>query len=136
MKLCLLDTDILSEVMRGRNQDVVAKAELYLQSHGQFAISAFTQYEVVRGLRWRKATVKLAEFLRLCEAMTVYPITADILDRAADLWAGGAALGKPKMDADLLIAATALVRGRELVTGNLTHFDWIEGLVVTNWRKP
>ena len=136
MNLCLLDTDILSEVMRGRNQDVVAKADLYLQSHGQFAISAFTRYEVVRGLRWRKASIKLEEFLRLCEAMTVYPITAEILDRAADLWANGAALGKPKMDADLLIAATAFVHGRDLVTGNLAHFDWIEGLVVSNWRMP
>jgi tRNA(fMet)-specific endonuclease VapC len=136
MNPCLLDTDILSEVMRGRNQDVVAKADLYLQSHGQFAISAFTQYEVVRGLRWRKASIKLAEFLRLCDAMTVYPITADILDRAADLWASGAALGKPKMDADLVIAATALVNGRELVTGNLAHFEWIEGLVLSSWRKP
>lgn len=136
MNLCLLDTDILSEVMRGRNREVIAKADLYLQSHGQFAISAFTQYEVVRGLRWRKATVKLAEFLGLCEAMTIYPITADILDRAAVLWANGAALGKPKMDADLLIAATALVNGRELVTGNLAHFEWIEGLVASSWRTP
>ena len=79
--------------------------------------------------------MKLAAFEQLCQAMTIYPVTADILDRAADLWADGAAQGKPKMDADVIIAATALVHGRELVTGNVPHFDWINGLTVSSWRE-
>lgn len=131
----LLDTDILSDILRGRNQDVADAADAYLKVHGQFAISAFTQYEIVRGFRWRKATVKLAAFEQLSKAMMIYPITSAVLDRAADLWADGATQGKPKMDADLLIAATALAHGLELVTGNLPHFKWINGLTVSNWRK-
>ncbi len=135
MDPCLLDTDILSEVLRGRNQDVTDAADAYLKVHGQFSISAFTQYEVVRGFRWRKATAKLAAFEQLCQAMTIYPVTANVLDGAADLWADDATHGKPKMDADLIIAATALVHGRELITGNLPHFDWISSLTVSSWRK-
>lgn len=66
--------------------------------------------------------------------MTIYPVAADVLDRAADLWADAATQGKPRMDADLLIAATALVHDYDLVTGNVTHFDWINGLTVSNWQ--
>jgi predicted nucleic acid-binding protein len=131
----LLDTDILSDILRGRNQVVVDAADAYLKTHGQFAISAFTRYEIVRGLRWRNATARLVAFEQLSHSMTIHPITADVLDRAADLWAEGATQGKPKMDADLLIAATALVHGLELVTDNLPHFDWISGLAVSSWRK-
>jgi len=135
MEPCLLDTDILSEIFKGRNQDITDNANAYLKVHGGFAISAFTQYEVVRGLRWLKATTKLVAFERLCQAMTIYPVSVDVLDRAADLWADGATQGKPKMDADIIIAATALVHGRELVTGNIAHFDWISGLTISSWRK-
>jgi tRNA(fMet)-specific endonuclease VapC len=135
MDPCLLDTDILSEVLRGHSQDITDNADAYLKVHGGFAISAFTRFEVVRGFRWRKATAKLAAFEQLCKAMTIYPVTADVLDRAADLWADGATQGKPKTDADLIIAATALVHGLGLVTGNVGHFDWINGLTVLSWRK-
>jgi len=55
--------------------------------------------------------------------MTIYPVTADILDRAAALWADGATQGKPKTDADIIIAAMALVHQRALVTGNTSQFD-------------
>jgi len=99
MNPCLLDTDILSEVLRGRDQDIVDAANAYLKVHGQFAISAFTRFEVVRGFRWKKATAKLATFEQLSNSMTIYPVTNNVLDRAADLWADGATQGKPKMDA-------------------------------------
>ena len=132
---CLLDTDILSEVFKGRDQKVAENADAYLKVHGQLAISDFTRFEVMRGLRRHNATTKLALFEQLCQAMTICPVTSEVLDRAADLWAEGATQGKPKMDADLIIAATALVHQRALVTGNLAHFDWIGGLTISSWRK-
>ncbi|QDU91779.1 tRNA(fMet)-specific endonuclease VapC [Pirellulimonas nuda] len=121
----LLDTDILSDILKGRNQVVTDNADAYLKLHGRFAISDFTRFEVVRGLRWQKATAKLTSFDRLCQSMIIFPVTAKILDRAAELWADGASQGKPKMDADLIIAATALIHGRVLVTGNVGHFGSI-----------
>ena len=97
-------------------------------------------FEIVRGLRAIGATAKLALFDQLCQTMTIFPVTAfpvtaEILDLAADLWATGKQLGKPRTDADVITAATALIHGRELVTGNLSHFDWISGLKVSSWRK-
>jgi predicted nucleic acid-binding protein len=59
-----------------------------------------------------------------------------VLLRAADLWAEARRGGHPQSDADLIIAATALEHGLALVTGNTTHFSWIPGLKLADWRQP
>lgn len=132
----LLDTDILSEVFKQKNAAVVAKATAYLRQHGQFAISSITRYEVVRGLKAKKAVAQLQRFLAFCGHSLVLPASDDVLDRAADLWVLGRQGGHPHRDADLIIAATALHHGRALVTGNTQHFSWIPGLRVENWKTP
>jgi len=133
--LCVLDTDTLSEILKQQNQDVVANAAAYIREHGEFAISGMVHFEIVRGLRAIKATTKLSAFDQLCQSMTIYPVTAEILDLAADLWARGKQLGKPRTDADVIIAATALKQHRTSVTGNTAHFERINGLAVSSWRK-
>ena len=136
MPLALLDTDILSEVLKQKNPDVVSKATDYLAQYQQFAISAMTRYEIVRGLKAKHATAQLQKFHTFCQHSVVFPISDDILSEAADLWVAGHTGGHPHRDADLIIAATALRTGRVLVTGNTDHFSWIPGLSVEDWRKP
>jgi predicted nucleic acid-binding protein len=109
---------------------------IYLQAHGQFAISAMTRFEVVRGLRHKQATKMLESFGTMCARMVVFPISDDVLDRAADVWVTARKAGHPQRDADLIIAATALAHSRTLVTGNTTHFQWIAGLSIADWRTP
>jgi len=134
MDVALLDTDILTEFFKDRNAVVRQHADAYLQAHGQFAISAFTQFEIVRGLRFKKASTKLKNFVALCQSVLILPVTNEVLDRAADLWVIGRKGGYPHRDADLIIAATALQQGRTLVTGNTSHFQWIPKLEINNWR--
>ena len=95
-----------------------------------------TRYEVLRGYSQQAATSQLARFAGFCQRSLILPITDAILDRAADLWAFARSNGHPHNDADLLIAATAIEAGRELVTGNSAHFAWIPGLTVVDWRQP
>ncbi len=45
----LIDTDILSAVMRG-NLSATERARSYLEAHRQFTFSILTRYEVLRGL--------------------------------------------------------------------------------------
>ena len=130
----LLDTDILSEVLKQKNANVALRAADYLNQHHQFAISAMTRYEVVRGLMDKNATAQLQRFEVFCQHTTVIAITDDILDRTAELWATARRGGNPKKDADLIIAATALLHNRVLATGNAQHFEWISGLTVEDWR--
>jgi tRNA(fMet)-specific endonuclease VapC len=134
MDAALLDTDILTELFKGQNAVVRGHAGAYLEAHGQFAISAFTHYEIVRGLRFKCASTKLKAFDALCQGVQIYPVTSAVLNRAADLWVTGRRGGHPHRDADLIIAATALVHGWALITGNTSHFQWVPGLQVDNWR--
>jgi tRNA(fMet)-specific endonuclease VapC len=120
----LLDTDVLSELIKRRNATVQQHALAYSRQHGRLAFSAITRYEVVRGYVQRGATIQLARFNAFCQQSLIFPITDTVLDRAADLWAFARNQGHPHNDADLIIAATALENGRSLVTGNTAHFAW------------
>lgn len=132
----LLDTDILSEVLKQKNATVLQNGAVYLQAHQQFTFSAITRYEVRRGLKAKNATRQLQQFEIFCQHSQILPLTDTIFDRAADLWAAANAVGRPQNDADLLIAATALEHGLVLVTGNTNDFSWITGLTLEDWRIP
>jgi tRNA(fMet)-specific endonuclease VapC len=131
----LLDTDILSEVLKGRDQQVLSVAGRYLAEHERFAFSAITLYEILRGLRANRAHRALREFLERADSSEVLPVSMPVLVRASDLWADARQGGHPQNDADLIIAATALEAGRVLVTGNARHFAWISGLSLADWRS-
>lgn len=125
MDEALIDTDILSEVLKAKDSRVLDRARLYLQEHGRFKFSAITFYEMMRGLRASQASRQLANFIALAATSDVLPVSMAVLDQAANLWA----------DADLIIAATALQSGCTLVTGNVSHFKWISALKIDDWRR-
>jgi tRNA(fMet)-specific endonuclease VapC len=135
MDAALLDTDILSEILKQRNPLVASVGSRYLIEYGRFAFSAITFYEVFRGFRVKKAGRALSEFNTLAANSDVVAISIPVLLRAADLWAEARRGGHPRGDADLIIAATALESQRVLVTGNRAHFEWIEGMSLEDWRS-
>ena len=136
MDEALLDTDMLSEVLKRKDRRVLANARQYLAQHQRLAFSAITVYEIVRGLKATRAVRQLAGFLNTVGTSEVFAVSMPVLMRAADLWVEARARGHPHDDADLMIAATALEQGRTLVTGNTPHFSWIPGLTVEDWRQP
>lgn len=136
MDPALLDTDILSEVIKLRNISVQQKALAYTQAHGALAFSSISRYEIIRGYRDQGATTQLGRFVIFCQQALVFPVTDAILDRAAELWVIGKQGGHPHGDADMIIAATALEQVKVLVTGNTLHFAWIPGLRLDDWRQP
>jgi tRNA(fMet)-specific endonuclease VapC len=85
----LLDTDILSEVLKQKDQQVLATARRYLAHHQRLAFSAITVYEILWGLLANRATRQRMEFLKTVGMSTVFPVSAPVLMRAAELWAEG-----------------------------------------------
>lgn len=134
MNLSLLDTDTLSEVFKKKDSNVLRHASEYLAQHHRFAISAMTRYEVLRGLKDKNSSRRMERFQAFCQSAELFAITDEVLDRSSDLWVAARRGGQARYDADLIIAATALVHGRTLVTGNTQHFAWIDGLAIENWR--
>lgn len=136
MPASLLDTDTLSEILKQKNAVVAKRAAVYLQIHQHFTFSAMTRYEMLRGLRAKNAAKQLQRFATFCQNSVILQLSDAIFDRAADLWVTTHAVGRPKKDADLLIAATALEHGMNLATGNAADFSWITGLTLEDWRLP
>jgi tRNA(fMet)-specific endonuclease VapC len=137
MDRSLLDTSTLSDVIdlpNKRSTRVAKWSKAYLRVHGHFIFSEVSCYEILRGLRKKQAQVqegRFQVFLQHCERV---PVTAEVFDRAATLWAEGQRRGIVVEDADLIIAATALIQGVAVVTANPRHFEWIDGLSLSNWR--
>ncbi len=136
MDAALLDTDMLSEVLKRKNAQILLHARRYLAAQSRLAFSSMTIYEIVRGLKATGATRQMSHFHAVINSSEVIPIELPILMRASDLWAAGKQGGHPCDDADLIIAATALETGRVLVTGNTSHYAWISGLTLEDWRNP
>ncbi|HSB06239.1 MAG TPA: hypothetical protein VLK23_13695 [Thermodesulfobacteriota bacterium] len=65
--LALLDTDTLSEIMKGKNASVEKHAGEYLKTHGRFRFSVITRYGIMRGLKAKQATRQLAIFEDRCK---------------------------------------------------------------------
>ncbi len=130
----VLDTDILSLIMR-QNPVVISKARVYLSEHGQFTLSIITRYEILRGLKAKGADQQVVAFDRLCERSMILPINEEIALKAAEIYADLRRRGELIGDADILIAASALVHGLGVTTNNENHFKRIRGLRVENWLK-
>jgi tRNA(fMet)-specific endonuclease VapC len=62
-------------------------------------------------------------------------VTDEVAFAAAETYADLASRGQLISDADILIAATALVRGLGVATNNEDHFARIRGLAVENWLR-
>jgi tRNA(fMet)-specific endonuclease VapC len=134
MKEALVDTNILSLFFRGHPL-VVANFTTYLAEYSAIRFSIITYYEVVSGLKHRDARKQLDSFLEFAAQSTIHPLSVQVADRTAELYADLRKRGEPIDDIDLLIAGTALANGLVLITDNRRHFDRIVELEVDNWAE-
>jgi tRNA(fMet)-specific endonuclease VapC len=128
----LLDTDVLSGLMR-KTPVALNRARAYLADHRQLTISLVTRFEILRGLKAKRANAQLAAFDSFCMNNEVLPITDQIIVRAAETYADLHNRGQLIADADILIAATAIENGLVMATNNLADFGRISGLQIDNW---
>jgi len=117
VRSALLDTDIVSAILRADSR-LVSDARAYFSTHGRFTFSIITRFEILRGLKARKATSLLRNFEQICAENDVLPITDAIIVQAADIYAELYRRGTLIGDADILIAATALEHGLDVITNN------------------
>ena len=140
MTKALLDTDILSEVIKGKDPSVTSKARSYLAREHRLTFSTVSVMEVVSGFCRRQNEDKAKRFIQLTRASDVLPldtIAAELAGRMnADLQRVGRSIGVP----DTMIAAIAVHRGLPLVTGNTSDYVRVQEagypLILENWRNP
>jgi len=130
--LTLIDTDVLSAVLK-RHPAATARAEDYLSKYGRLAFSAITRYEIPRGLLATGSASRVAAFDAFCAVQDVLDIDDPVIIRASELHAVLRGTGVVVGDADILIAATALVHRRSVATHNTRHFEHVPELAVDDW---
>ena len=134
MKQRLLDTDIFSYVLRGR-EPAASLAQTYIQACGNLSISVITYYEVLRGLQYAGATHLLDVFKRYAATNPVLLLDIPSCCVAANLYATLRREGQLIEDADLFIASIALANDCVLVTHNTAHYARIPGLNLEDWAE-
>jgi predicted nucleic acid-binding protein len=138
MAKALLDTDILSEVLRGKNDAVRRSAEVYLSQHGQLTISVLSILEVVKGFERLRRHSDLDQFLVDLGSIEVLPLMPEAAVLAGRMYGALERTGQPIGRIDPMIAATAATHNLELVSGNRAHYERLIDLEfplrLTNWR--
>jgi tRNA(fMet)-specific endonuclease VapC len=134
MKQSMLDTDILSEFLRG-NPKVIAKVDEHLKEYGFISLSIITYYEILNGLLYKDARKQLSKFEAFVELNKVVPLTKRMAKIAANIQADLRKKGTEIGHTDTLIAGIAIANELQLVTNNTDHFIRIKGLEIANWAK-
>jgi predicted nucleic acid-binding protein len=134
MKPALIDTDILSEFLRG-HEKVVTHIDGYLKEFGHINISIITYYEILNGLLYKDAKKQLEKFEAFVKLNRVIPLTVKTARSAATIQADLRKRGAEIGHTDTLIAGIALTNKLQLVTNNVNHFKRVKGLNVANWTK-
>lgn len=134
MKLSMLDTDVLSEFLRG-NPKVIEKVEEHVKEYGFVNLSIITYYEILNGLLYKDARKQLTRFEKFVELNKVIPLTLRMAKTAALIHAELRKKGTEIGHTDTLIAGIALTSELQLVTNNIDHFKRIKGLEIDNWIK-
>jgi len=131
----ILDTNIVTAYLK-KNPLVIQRIRQAERTGQRVMLNAVSYYETRRGLLFVGARVQMIAFERLWRALGIVMIEQAVLDKAAEIYADLRAAGQLIEDADILIAAIALVNNLTLVTHNTAHFSRVAGLQLEDWLVP
>ncbi len=138
MDQCLLDTDILSEITKGVNVNVMAKATAYRTAFGRYTLSVFSVVETIKGYHRVRRPDRIAQFRSSLIGEEILTLEVTTADLAGHIFADLELAGQPIGRMDPMIAAIAIENGLTLVTGNAAHYARISALGyalrLDNWR--
>jgi len=118
----VVDTDVLIDVLRGR--EIARTFLLDVTRHTAACCSVISVAEIHAGMRPAEAEATA----RLLDGLLVLPVTRQIAELAGHLKAR--TRGRRLELADCLIAASAIVEGAALATGNVKDYPMPELTVV------
>lgn len=128
----LLDTNIVTYILK-KNTTVDQRFREVRRLKQDVFISCITYYEVKRGLLAINATRQLADFQQFCQIYKILLIDdIAIIEKACDIHVDLRRRGLTIQEQDILIAATAIVRGLILVS-NDSDLLKVQGVKLENW---
>lgn len=126
--MTILDTDVLLDAMRGR-EDAIRFIDTLLLGTQPVAVSAVTVVQLHEGIARSRTRDREAERVRSALlGVVAYAFTHDIAARAGAIQGELFRRGRPVPYLDLIIAATALHHGEPVATRNRRDFGRVPGL--------
>ncbi len=140
MPRTLVDTDIWSEIVKGKNATVLARSAAYLAQHGRHTLTAVTVFEVIQGLQRVQRQDRIEGFRTMLEDIEVLYLDHTSADLAAVIHGELDRTGHGIDVGDAQNAAIALRHRLCIATGNVRHYARVQGLgyplTIQNWRDP
>ncbi len=130
----LVDTDILSFYFKG-DLTVVGKFNDYLSEFDIVNISIVTYYEILGGLKFKRAEKQLKEFEEFVTNNSIIHISEESAKISGDVYSDLRHKGITIGTSDILIAGIAIENELTLITNNEKHYESIQGLKIENWKK-
>jgi len=128
----LLDTNIVSLAIRN-NRQISEKIEDTKSQRKMLFISCITYFEIKRGFLAVDSPKQRERFENFCGDYQIILLDdLAILEKAAEIHANLRLRGLPIQTEDILIAATAIVKGL-IVVSNDSDLVRVEGLSLENW---
>ncbi|MFV1980500.1 MAG: type II toxin-antitoxin system VapC family toxin [Rhodothermia bacterium] len=132
----VLDTNVVSEPVKRRPSPLVL--DRLEREDELLAITSVVWHELVFGMYRMSVGSKrqtIEDYLRgfVAGRMLILPYDAIAAEWLATERVRLASDGKMTSDADGMIAAVAATRGLTLVTRNVDHFQYFDGLQIENW---
>ena len=132
MKRCTLDTNIITAFFKN-DLRVVQRVSEYLEFFDKLTINIISYYEILRGLKDLGNEERLNRFEDFIQENELVSIRKETVEKAAEIYAYLKKEGNLIEDADILMAAIAIVEKLVLITNNINHFKRVKGLKVDNW---
>jgi tRNA(fMet)-specific endonuclease VapC len=130
----LLDTNIVSFALK-QNSQILQKIEKLKTKEENIFISCITYFEIRRGFLAVDAPKQRERFKEFCQDyQIIFLDNLAILEKAAEIHANLRLRGLPIQTEDILIAATAIIKGLTVVS-NDSDLLRVEGLSLENWLE-
>ena len=134
MTEALVDTDILSFYFKG-DEKVVNRFREYLKEFDQINVSIVTYYEILGGLKFKKADKKVSDFQEFINNNNIIHLSEESAKISSNIYADLRLRGITIGTSDILIAGVAIANDLTLITNNEKHFEPIQELKFENWKK-
>jgi tRNA(fMet)-specific endonuclease VapC len=132
--MIVLDTDVVSNLMRPRPSAQLVQRLSDIDASEQ-ATTAITLGELAYGAQHANRPELYERAVHLLSGVRVLTFDRDAAERYGSIRHELEREGRRLPDPDLRIAATALVHGAVLVTGNVRHFKRVPGLGCEDWLR-
>jgi tRNA(fMet)-specific endonuclease VapC len=136
-RVCMLDTNICSFIIRERPASVLARLQAAVEAGDGVVISVVTYYEMLLGTIGRRASPRHEALVEafLARVSAILSWDSDAARQATSIRQDLLSHGTPIGSNDMMIAGHALAAGCVLVTNNLREFARVKGLHVEDWAS-